>query len=229
VLLKDYYSILGVTPSASKSEIQRAFRRLALEHHPDVNKKPGAESRFQEINSAYQVLKDPSRRAEYDASRETRPVPTRKSASGGQSDVRRYYFQRRVRAATDPGSTWNYYDVLGVPRNATEETIARAFQRLYGEFYAGRSVDPAAEAILREILEARDVLTDPERRVAYDRLPPDRQPPGSPRQQRSGDGRRQSPGRRQTGTGRRSTARFTVAVGVSILGLALGALIVLAL
>lgn len=103
--MKDYYSILGVPPYATPTEIQRAFRRLALEYHPDV---------------------------------------------------------------------------LGVPQNASEETIVQAYQEMYAEFYSGRTHDPGTAEILREITDAGDVLTDPERRRAYDLLPSDQQPPDDP-------------------------------------------------
>jgi molecular chaperone DnaJ len=63
---RDYYEILGVPRDASEEEIRKAFRRLALDYHPDRNKSPGAEERFKEINEAYQVLSDPQKRAQYD-------------------------------------------------------------------------------------------------------------------------------------------------------------------
>ncbi|TBH20766.1 DnaJ C-terminal domain-containing protein [Thermus thermamylovorans] len=65
--MKDYYAILGVSREATQEEIKRAYRRLALQYHPDRN--PGdkeAEERFKEINEAYAVLSDPERRAQYD-------------------------------------------------------------------------------------------------------------------------------------------------------------------
>ena len=64
---KDYYKLLGVDRSASESDIKRAYRKLALQYHPDKN--PGdsqAEERFKEINEAYEVLGDPAKRARFD-------------------------------------------------------------------------------------------------------------------------------------------------------------------
>ncbi|MBC7223548.1 MAG: molecular chaperone DnaJ [Anaerolineae bacterium] len=63
---RDYYEILGVPRDATEQEIKKAYRRLARQYHPDVNKSPEAEARFKEINEAYQVLSDPEKRAAYD-------------------------------------------------------------------------------------------------------------------------------------------------------------------
>ncbi|MFG2477396.1 DnaJ C-terminal domain-containing protein [Streptomyces fagopyri] len=65
-MARDYYDVLGVARTASPEEIQQAFRTLARKHHPDVNKDPGAEERFKELNDAYSVLSDPKTRQRYD-------------------------------------------------------------------------------------------------------------------------------------------------------------------
>src|SRR3981081_2522349 len=66
VAFQDYYGALGGPRGASADEIRRAYRRLARENHPDVNKDPGAEDRFKEISEAYDVLRDPEKREQYD-------------------------------------------------------------------------------------------------------------------------------------------------------------------
>lgn len=79
---KDYYEILGVPRNATLEEIKQAYRRLARQYHPDVNKSPDAEEKFKEINEAYAVLSDAEKRRLYDMyghagleSRGVRPEP----------------------------------------------------------------------------------------------------------------------------------------------------------
>jgi curved DNA-binding protein len=90
---KDYYKILGVPRDASSDDIKRAYRRLARKYHPDVSKEPDAEARFKEVNEANEALKDPEKRAAYDAlgdqwraGQEFRPPP------GGGTWQREYRF-----------------------------------------------------------------------------------------------------------------------------------------
>src|SRR3954464_10019383 len=66
VAFRDYYDALGVPRDASAEDIRRAYRNLARQYHPDVNKEPGAEDRFKEISEAYEVLRDSEKRQRYD-------------------------------------------------------------------------------------------------------------------------------------------------------------------
>ncbi|KAL0922218.1 hypothetical protein M5K25_006188 [Dendrobium thyrsiflorum] len=77
----DYYSTLGVSRSANNKEIKAAYRKLARQYHPDVNKQPGATEKFKEISTAYEVLSDEKKRALYDQYGEAGV----KSAVGGSS------------------------------------------------------------------------------------------------------------------------------------------------
>src|SRR5512141_1475171 len=92
---KDYYGIVGVKRDATQDEIKRAYRQLARKYHPDVSKQADAEARFKELGEAYEVLKDPEKRAAYDqlganwkAGQDFRPPPDWKEGfecSGGDS------------------------------------------------------------------------------------------------------------------------------------------------
>jgi curved DNA-binding protein len=98
VEFKDYYKVMGVGRDASADEIKRAYRRLARKYHPDVSKETDAEERFKEIGEAYEVLRDPEKRAAYDQlgtrkpGEEFRPPPEwnfdfgGEAPSGGHSD-----------------------------------------------------------------------------------------------------------------------------------------------
>src|SRR3954449_7983079 len=101
-MARDYYDVLGVSRDASPEELQQAFRRLARANHPDVNKDPGAEERFKEINEAYSALSDPELRRKYDRFGEDyRRVPDdweeRVGAGAGSA---------RGRSARSRGGSW---------------------------------------------------------------------------------------------------------------------------
>lgn len=86
---KDYYAALGVPRDADAEAIKKAYRKLARQHHPDVSRDPGAEARFKDIAEAYATLKDPEKRAAYDAlgsrrgGEEFRPPPQWEQEFGG--------------------------------------------------------------------------------------------------------------------------------------------------
>jgi curved DNA-binding protein len=87
---KDYYKVMGLAKDASADDIKRAYRKLARKYHPDVSKEKDAEARFKELGEAYEVLKDPEKRAAYDqlgsnwqAGQEFRPPPGWQAAGGG--------------------------------------------------------------------------------------------------------------------------------------------------
>jgi molecular chaperone DnaJ len=63
---RDYYEVLGASRTASKDQIKDAYRKLAMQYHPDRNKAPDAEERFKEISEAYAVLSDDEKRRQYD-------------------------------------------------------------------------------------------------------------------------------------------------------------------
>ncbi len=67
IQFQDYYKILNISRSATQEEIQKAYRKLAKQYHPDVNKEKNAEDKFKQVSEAYEVLKDSESRKKYDA------------------------------------------------------------------------------------------------------------------------------------------------------------------
>ncbi len=63
---RDYYEVLGLSKSATKDEIRKAYRKLSKKYHPDLNKAADAEDKFKEATEAYEVLSDESKKANYD-------------------------------------------------------------------------------------------------------------------------------------------------------------------
>ncbi|MCW8386107.1 DnaJ domain-containing protein [Fluoribacter dumoffii] len=78
---KNYYKIMGVNEDASEKDIKMAYRKLARKYHPDISKEPDAEERFKEMGEAYEVLRDPAKRAEYDAYRKNKDFHQQKAQS----------------------------------------------------------------------------------------------------------------------------------------------------
>lgn len=82
---KDYYKIMGVSKDASEKDIKVAYRKLARKYHPDISKESNAEERFKEMGEAYEVLKDPTKRAEYDQYVKNFEFNQRTQQSGGNT------------------------------------------------------------------------------------------------------------------------------------------------
>lgn len=117
-MAQDFYEVLGVSRTASQDEIQQAYRKLARRYHPDVNKDPGAEERFKDLNEAYSVLSDPKTRARYDRFGEDfRKIPEdfdeRVAGTGGGFRARRTAGTGgpRVRYATGFGDDFAAEDI----------------------------------------------------------------------------------------------------------------------
>ncbi len=125
-MAKSYYDTLGVPRDASEKDVRSAYRRLARKYHPDVNRgDKGAESRFKEINEAYQVLADPENRKKYDRFGENWRHADQFARAGGQGSSPFTWFSRARRRA--PG------------RNEAQEPGSGGFGDLLGDLFGTRA------------------------------------------------------------------------------------------
>ena len=132
----DFYQILGVARDASQDEIQRAYRKLARQYHPDINTDPAAEERFKDLSEAYDVLSDPQTRQRYDAfGADFRQVPP---------DVDPEAF-RRARATAGAGAGRAGGGGFGFRPGAADIDIEDLFGGLFGG-RAGRGWGPVRGA-----------------------------------------------------------------------------------
>lgn len=117
-MAKDYYEILGVSKTASQDEIKRAYRKLAHQHHPD---KAGVESdtKFKEVNEAYQVLSDPQKRGTYDQ------YGTAEPGAGG--------FNWGGESAQGQGQSWDFNGFGGGLGDIFESVFSQAFSQVQTE------------------------------------------------------------------------------------------------
>lgn len=111
---KDYYAVLGVSESASAEEIKKAYRKLARKYHPDVSKEDNADAMFKDLGEAYEVLKDPEKRAEYDELR---------------------HYGARPDGSFEPPPGW--HSGSGFGRGGYTEADARQFSDFFEEVFGG--------------------------------------------------------------------------------------------
>jgi len=105
---KDYYKTLGVPKTATTADVKKAYRKLARQFHPDVNKKPEAEKKFKEVNEAHEVLSDPDKRKRYD---EVGPDFARYAGNGGgQPGGFRWAYRGQPGAGTFTGDEGAFSD-----------------------------------------------------------------------------------------------------------------------
>ncbi len=125
-LNKDYYAVLGVSKDASDSDITKAYRKLARQYHPDLNKAPGAEDKFKEISEAYDVLSDKDQRQKYDAIRSLGAGGAR-FAGGSRGNYDAGQFSDLFGAMFGNGGTHRYSTHAGGPD----------FSDLFGGMFSG--------------------------------------------------------------------------------------------
>lgn len=127
---KDYYRILQVDPAAEPEVIAAAYRRLSLKYHPDISSAAGATLRMQEINEAYEVLKEPAKRARYDRERNAR------SSGSTQADDERW--------REEAGAEWRRGATGSSENTRTEERRRAEYERQQRE-KAGKASGRAGE------------------------------------------------------------------------------------
>ncbi|MEK7357966.1 MAG: DnaJ C-terminal domain-containing protein [Bdellovibrionota bacterium] len=130
---RDYYDILGVARTSSPDEMKKAFRKLALQYHPDKN--PGdkkAEERFKELNEAYETLSDPQKRQAYDQFGH--------AASQGGFRPGQNPFEGFARGAGGPGGFGGFGNQgFGAGPGAGPENFQDIFGDIFGDFFQGRA------------------------------------------------------------------------------------------
>lgn len=152
---KDYYEILGVTKTASEADLKSAYRKLAREYHPDMNKEAGAETKFKEVSEAYQVLSDPQKRKTYDQFGSAAFEPGNAYGGAGQQGYNPFGggFSYSWSSSGNPGAG-GYAD----PFDLFEQIFGGGFGDIFGQGFRRRQTfqmdltfDEAIHGVTKEI------------------------------------------------------------------------------
>jgi curved DNA-binding protein len=134
---RDYYKVMGVERAATADQIKTAYRRLARKFHPDVSREPNAEERFKEVQEAYEVLRDPEKRAAYDqlgsqwkSGEQFRPPPDWGSG---------FEFAGRPAGAGGSGARWRRAGPAGGGGPEDGEFVREDFSDFFSSLFGGGS------------------------------------------------------------------------------------------
>ena len=132
---KDYYKIMGLAANATEQEIKTAYRRLARKYHPDLSKEPNAEERFKEMGEAYETLKDPKKRAQYDDHQKNREFYEQQAQqqAAGANKSQHYYGNSEFNGADFNDSDF-FESLFGHARNQNQP---RSGQDYHGKISIG--------------------------------------------------------------------------------------------
>ena len=168
-----YYQVLQILPDAAPAEVEAAYRRLARQYHPDLNKAPDATGRMQALNEAYAVLRDPRKRAAYDRMRAAVPAPRQRPAPAPppaeppppprknfEHELELANIRARLLELNGPDQPYTVAAagrrLIGAPKNATGYRLEMLFN---AEHRTARLVEVnAARALPRLIRDVRRVL-----------------------------------------------------------------------
>ena len=158
---EDYYQTLELPRTASPGDVKHAYRRLARKHHPDFNPgDPTAEDHMEDINRAYEVLSDKSKRDEYDRYHRQNGQPTEQSAPPKDT------FEDAVSRAAALARL-SPYEILRVSPKASHREVRDAFAGFVATYGEAAIADPAAALAYQHMKSAYYLLSNYERRRRY--------------------------------------------------------------